>query len=112
MRLVAVHVARRMRRPGGSAGAGRGPDDPRFPGWVTVSTTGAEIQLTLPPWLQVFDNINAIFANEAPAQGENEIPIQLMAVPPGIDVRSLVRGMTSWPGSTPGSMTPARASPS
>ena len=55
-------------------------------GWVTVSTTGAEIQVTLPPWLQVFDNINTIFANEPPAQGENEIPIQLMAVPPGIDV--------------------------
>ena len=56
------------------------------PGWVTVSTAGAEIQLTLPPWLQVFDNMNAIFANEAPRQGENKIPIQLMAVPPGIDL--------------------------
>jgi hypothetical protein len=55
------------------------------PGWVTVSTTGAEIQLTLPPWLHVFDNMNALFANEAPRQGESEIPIQLMAIPPGID---------------------------
>ena len=55
------------------------------PGWVTVSTAGAEIQLTLPPWLVVFDNVNAIFANEAPPPGETEIPIQLMAVPPGID---------------------------
>jgi hypothetical protein len=55
------------------------------PGWVTVSTAGAEIQLTLPPWLVVFDNSNAIFANEAPRPGENEIPVQLMAMPPGID---------------------------
>lgn len=55
------------------------------PGWVTVSTPGAEIQLTLPPWLEVFDNMNAIFASEAPRPGENEIPIQLMAVPPGVD---------------------------
>ena len=54
-------------------------------GWVTVSTAGAEIQLTLPPWLQVSDNINAIFANEPPAPGGNAIPIQLMVVPPGID---------------------------
>jgi hypothetical protein len=54
-------------------------------GWVTVSTAGAEIQLTLPPWLVVFDNVNAIFANEAPREGESEIPIQLMAIPPGVD---------------------------
>jgi hypothetical protein len=55
------------------------------PGWVTVSSAGAAIQLTLPPWLLVFDNTSAIFANEAPRQGESEIPIQLMAVPPGVD---------------------------
>jgi hypothetical protein len=55
------------------------------PGWVTVSSAGAEIQLTLPPWLVVFDNTSAIFANEAPRQGESEIPIQLIAVPPGVD---------------------------
>lgn len=54
-------------------------------GWVTVSTMGGELQITLPPWLLVFDNNGAIFANEAPQPGENEIPIQLMAEPPGID---------------------------
>ena len=64
-------------------GAGTTPAVPD--GWVTVSTAGAEIQLTLPPWLQVSDNTNAIFANEPPQPGANEIPIQLMAVPPGID---------------------------
>jgi hypothetical protein len=54
-------------------------------GWVTVSTAGAELQMSLPPWLLVSDNMNAIFANEVPRAGSSEIPIQLMAVPPGID---------------------------
>jgi hypothetical protein len=54
-------------------------------GWVTVSTAGAELQLALPPWLLVFDNSGAIFANEPPPAGSNDIAIQLMAVPPGVD---------------------------
>lgn len=54
-------------------------------GWVIVSTAGAELQLTLPPWLLVFDNRGPIFANEAPPPGTSDIPIQLMAVPPGVD---------------------------
>ncbi len=55
-------------------------------GWVTVSTTGAELQMAVPPWLQVFDNYGAIFASEAPHLGDTDIPIQLMALPPGVDV--------------------------
>ena len=86
LRVVAVVAAAAL------AGCGAAPPSPAAApttaipeGWITVSTAGAEIQLTLPPWLVVFDNANAIFANEAPPPGENEIPIQLMAVPPGID---------------------------
>ena len=66
------------------------------PGWVTVSTAGAEIQLTLPPWLVVFDNMNAIFANEAPRPGEKEIPVQLMAMPPGIDFDPGPGDLVAW----------------
>jgi len=36
------------------------------PDWLTVSNAEGSIQLTLPPWLQVFDNHGAIFANEPP----------------------------------------------
>jgi len=83
MTLAAVTVVAACAAPATSPEPAAQPTIPS--GWVTVSTAGAELQLTLPPWLVVFDNVNAIFANEAPRPGENEIPIQLMAVPPGID---------------------------
>jgi hypothetical protein len=48
--------------------------------WVIVSTADGGLQLTLPPWLVVFDNHGAIFANEAPADPGGQIPVQLMAL--------------------------------
>lgn len=56
------------------------------PDWVTVSTAGGGLQVTLPPWLVVFDNVNAIFANEPPLPG-GEIPMQLMLLPPGSEIQ-------------------------
>ena len=54
-------------------------------GWSTVSTTDGGLQLTLPPWLVLFDNVNAIFANEPPPGPGEEIPMQLMAMGPQAD---------------------------
>jgi hypothetical protein len=49
--------------------------------WKVVATDGGDLQLTLPPWLGVFDNRGAIFANEPPPLGA-EIPVQLLAKGP------------------------------
>jgi hypothetical protein len=54
------------------------------PDWVTVSGNSG-VQLTLPPYIFVFDVQNAIFANEAPPPGETDIPIQLWAQGPNTD---------------------------
>src|SRR5262245_56270946 len=53
--------------------------------WVTVSDAEASIELTLPPWIQVFDNHGAIFGNEPPRQPGAAIPLQLWAQGPVID---------------------------
>lgn len=55
------------------------------PGWVTVSSVEGNISLTLPPWLQTFDNGGGIFANEPPPGLGAQIPMQLMAQGPVID---------------------------
>lgn len=55
------------------------------PDWVTVSNIETTIQLTLPPYILVGDRHGAIFANEAPAAGESEVPIQVWAEGPVID---------------------------
>ncbi len=66
-------------------------------GWVTVSTTDPAIQMALPPWLLVFDNMTAIFANEAPPPGTTEIPIQLMAMPPSANTQPGPNGdLVGW----------------
>jgi hypothetical protein len=54
-------------------------------GWSTVSASDGSLQLTLPPWLILFDNVNAIFANEPPPGPGEEIPMQLMAMGPQAD---------------------------
>lgn len=70
--------------------AGPGPTDaPAWtvpPDWVTVSTADGGLQVTLPPWLVVFDNVGAIFANEPPLPGEG-IPMQLMLLAPSPDMQ-------------------------
>jgi hypothetical protein len=78
--LVVAACGSQVMSPAPAAQVPVAPDD-----WVVVSTAGAELQMTLPPWLGVFDNSGAIFASEAPPPGTTEIPIQLMAVPPGMD---------------------------
>jgi hypothetical protein len=55
------------------------------PDWVTVSNAESSFHLTLPPYIMVFDTHGAIFANEAPPPGQNEIPIQLWAQGPIIE---------------------------
>ena len=66
-------------------------------GWVTVSTADPALQMTLPPWLLVFDNMTAISANEAPLPGTTEIPIQLMATPPSADTQPGPNGdLLAW----------------
>jgi hypothetical protein len=55
------------------------------PDWVTVSTVEGNISLTLPPWLQMFDNYGSIFANEPPPAPGAEIRMQLMVQGPKID---------------------------
>jgi len=65
--------------------------------WVTVSTTDPALQMTLPPWLLVADNMTAIFANEAPPPGTSDIPIQLMAMPPSADTQPGPNGdLLAW----------------
>ena len=54
------------------------------PAWVTVSGNSG-VQLTLPPYIGVFDTQGAIFANEAPPPGGTEIPIQVWAQGPNVD---------------------------
>lgn len=54
------------------------------PDWVTVSGNSG-VQLTLPPYIVVFDDHGAIFANEAPPTGSSEIPIQVWAQGPNAD---------------------------
>jgi hypothetical protein len=56
--------------------------------WVTVSTSDLGMQLTLPPWLITFDTLGTIFANKPPPAPGAEIPIQLMATPPGVDLQA------------------------
>ena len=56
------------------------------PDWVTVSGSSG-IQLTLPPYIVVFDTQGAILANEAPPPGTSDVPIQVWAQAPSIDER-------------------------
>jgi hypothetical protein len=69
---------------------GPGPSDaPAWtvpPDWVTVSAADGGLQVMLPPWLVVFDNVGAIFANEPPLPGE-QIPMQLMLLPPRSEIQ-------------------------
>lgn len=71
-----------------AACGGRGPSEAPAavatvpPDWVTVSSAGGDLQLTLPPWLVPFDTVGAIFANEPPAPGA-PIALQLMALGAG-----------------------------
>jgi hypothetical protein len=64
-------------------------------GWSTVQTTTHELELTLPPWLGVFDNVGAIFANEPPAPG-GSIETQLMASGPGPDQPDRGEDLVAW----------------
>jgi hypothetical protein len=51
-----------------------------------VSNDRGDLQLTLPPWLEMFDNHGAIFANMRPMAPGGPIPIQLWAQgPEGIE---------------------------
>ncbi len=71
-----------------AACGGRGPSEVPAaaatipPGWVTVRSATGELELTLPPWLVPFDNMDPIFANEPPAPGA-QIAMQLMAIGAG-----------------------------
>ena len=69
------------------------------PDWVTVSNTEGSIQLTLPPWLQVFDNHGAIFANEPPvAPGANFVSLWAQG-PAGIENQPLEgEDLATWTG--------------
>jgi hypothetical protein len=90
--LVVAACGSQVMSPAPAAQVPVAPDD-----WVVVSTAGAELQMTLPPWLGVFDNSGAIFASEAPPPGTTEIPIQLMAVPPGMDAAPEAGGdLLAW----------------
>jgi hypothetical protein len=53
--------------------------------WVMVSTVEGTMSLTLPPWLQAFDNHGSIFAAEPPPAPGAAIPMQLMVHGPGVD---------------------------
>jgi hypothetical protein len=65
------------------------------PGWVTVSTSTRGLQLTLPPWLIPFDNVNVIFANEPPPPG-GPIAVQLRASGPSIDGPRAGEDVARW----------------
>lgn len=66
------------------------------PDWVTVSGNSG-VQLTLPPYIVVFDVQNAIFANEAPPPGTSEVPIQVWAHAPNNDERPHDgEGLAAW----------------
>ena len=69
------------------------------PDWVTVSNTEGSIQLTLPPWLQVFDNHGAIFANEPPVvPGANFVSLWAQG-PAGIENQPLQgEDLATWTG--------------
>jgi predicted small lipoprotein YifL len=92
--LRGVSRSDRWRRPGLltvatlvavlAACGGRGPSEVPAaaatipPDWVTVTSATGDLQLTLPPWLVLFDTVGAIFANEPPAPGA-AIALQLVA---------------------------------
>ena len=90
--LVALLAACGGRGP--SAAPGPGATIP--PDWLTVSSAGGDLQLTLPPWLVPFDTVGAIFANEPPAPGA-PIALQLMAsgagsaeLPPSVEIAAWI----------------------
>jgi hypothetical protein len=85
MTVVAAMVATACASPAYSPMPAAAPTAAIPADWLIVSTSGTELQLALPPWLLVSDNIGAIFANEPPRAGAREIPIQLMAIPPNAD---------------------------
>jgi hypothetical protein len=55
--------------------------------WVIVSNAEGSFQVTLPPYLEVFDTQVAIFANERPRVPGGPIPIQLWAQGPVLEDR-------------------------
>ena len=83
----------------GSPSATREPQPAAWtapPGWVTVSS-GTAIQLTIPPWLVVWDTANAIFANEAPPAPDADVPMNLAAFPPrGIEQPAVGQDLGAW----------------
>jgi hypothetical protein len=54
--------------------------------WVVVTTADGTMQLTLPPWLIVIDNRNAIHAQTAPPAAGAESLFRLFAVEPGMSI--------------------------
>jgi hypothetical protein len=85
-----------------------GVDPPSAPpDWNLVATDGADLWLTLPPWLVPFDNRQAIFANEVVAGGGQGI--QLLAEGPRTaepqpapgDTEAWLRTRIESPGSGP-----------
>ena len=65
------------------------------PDWVAVRTDGGDVQLLLPRWLEPFDTLNAIFANERPAPG-GSIAVQLMASGPGSEQPPASLDVVTW----------------
>jgi hypothetical protein len=74
-------------------------------GWITTTSERQDLRLTLPAWLEVFENRGAVFANEVIATGEQGL--QLMAEGPrtaepqprsGEDVRVWLERKVGAPG--------------
>ena len=85
MTLVIAVIVTAVVTACGSSVASPAPAAPAWtppPEWVTVSNAEGSFQLTLPPYIVVFDSRGAIFASEAPSPGQTAIPIQLWAEGP------------------------------
>jgi hypothetical protein len=54
--------------------------------WVEVTTVDGAMQMTLPPWLVVADNNNAIHAESAPVGPGTETTFYLFALEPGMSL--------------------------
>ena len=66
------------------------------PDWVTVSGNSG-VQVTLPPYIVVFDVQGAIFANEAPEPGTTDIPIEVWAQGPSTEEQPrLGESLAAW----------------
>ena len=54
--------------------------------WVEITTVDGAMQMTLPPWLVVSDNNNAIHAESAPMGPDSETTFRVFALEPGMSV--------------------------